>query len=281
MPTAILAPTSAPAVLDRADKVDQSGQVGTAATLIAINMTPIERYAARVAAFEQMRNRWRGHQPADRWSGGIAEQASANPRRDLDQNLEALAAYVQPDNKLLDVGGGAGRVSLPLALRCREGIVVDPSAAMRTSFQTAADAAHIGNVDYVQSDWPPPSAFSADVVLTTHVTYFVEDIAPFLTALDRAARRRVIVSIWSVPPPVMGSAVYDLVHGGPFEAPPGHRELLPVLWELDILPDIRVLPTPMRQNYAWQPQPTREQMLERAVQVLQWQARLTPIARDA
>jgi len=234
-------------------------------------MTPTERYAARVAAFEQMRDQWRGHQPADRWSGGIAEQASADPRRELDANLEALATYVQPADVLLDAGGGAGRISLPLALRCREVIVVDPSPAMRSSFQTAADRAGIGNVKYVQSVWPPATELLADVVLTTHVTYFVEDIVPFLTALDRAARRRVIVSIWSVPPPQMGSAVYELVYGVPFEAPPGHRELLPVLWDMDILPDIQVLPTPMRRNYAWQPQPTREQMLQRAVQVLQWQ----------
>jgi len=234
-------------------------------------MTSAEHYAARVAAFEQMRDRWRGHQPADRWSGGIAEQASADPRRELDDNLKALAAYVQPDDVLLDVGGGAGRISLPLALRCREVIVVDPSPAMRTSFQTAATRAGIGNVNYVQSVWPPATELSADVLLTTHVTYFVEDIVPFLTALDRLARRRVIVSIWSVPPPMMGSAVYELVYGVPTEAPPGHRELLPVLWDMDITPDVHVLPTPMRQNYVWQPQPTREQTLERSVQVLQWQ----------
>jgi hypothetical protein len=63
-------------------------------------------------------------------------------------------------------------------------------------------------------------------------------------------------------------------YGVPFEPPPNHRELLPVLWDLGILPDVRVLPTPWRQNYAWQPQPMREQMLDRAVQVVEWQGQV-------
>src|SRR5439155_16774937 len=53
------------------------------------------------------------------------------------------------------------------------------------------------------------------------------------------------------PDTMQGSAVYELVFGEPVESPPGHRELLPVLWDLDILPEVRVLPLPMRQTWAW------------------------------
>jgi hypothetical protein len=100
------------------------------------------------------------------------------------------------------------------------------------------------------------------------VTYFVREIVPFIRAMERAARRRVIISIWNVPPPVMGMEVFNLMFGPPFEPPPSYRELLPVLWDLGILPDVRILPTPMRQNYLWQPLPTRDQVLGRAVEVL-------------
>lgn len=242
-------------------------------------MTAAEDYAARVTAFEQMRERWRGGLAEDAWGGGLAEQARADPRRAPDANLEQLLTYIEPRDVVIDVGGGAGRVGLPLAMRCRELLNVDPSTAMRTQFEQAAAAAGIGNARVVPSGWPDADALQGDVVLTTHVTYFVRDIVPFVQALERAARRRVIIGMWSIPPPVMGWQLSELVFGVPFEPPPGMRELLPVLWDLDILPDVRVLPLPMRQNYTWLPQASRELMIERALQVAQWHGRLADVGR--
>jgi SAM-dependent methyltransferase len=234
-------------------------------------MTPAEHYAVRVAAYNQQRDRWRGHAPADPWAGGLAEGARSDPHRLLDANLEALATYIELGDVVLDVGGGAGRISLPLALRCREVITIDPSPAMRIEFESAAHGASIANARFVQTAWPSEVGLAADVALTTHVTYFVPDIVPFVQTLEAAARRRIIISLWSVPPPMLGSAVGELVFGGPVESPPGHRELLPVLWDMGILPEVRVLPMPMRQNYVWSSQPIREQMVDRALQVLQRQ----------
>jgi len=233
-------------------------------------VTAVEHYADRVAAFSRMRDRWAGTGSTDRWAGGLAEQAASDPRRPLDPNLAALVGYLQPDDVVLDVGGGAGRISLPLALHCREVIVVDPSPSMRTQFEDAANAARIANAHLVEAAWPTDIDLAADVVLTTQVTYFVREIGPFVHALEAAARRRVIIGLWSVPPPMQGADVYALIFGSPVESPPDHRELLAVLWELGILPDVRVLPMPMQQNYAWLPEPTREQMVARALRVVQW-----------
>jgi ubiquinone/menaquinone biosynthesis C-methylase UbiE len=70
----------------------------------------------------------------------------SDPRRALEPNLAILAAYVEPDDVIVDVGGGSGRLSLPLALRCREVVNVDPSTAMLAAFEANAGRAGISNV---------------------------------------------------------------------------------------------------------------------------------------
>src|SRR5688500_3051318 len=71
---------------------------------------------------------------SDRWAGATTERIRADPSREMDPNLAMVASYVQPEDVLVDVGGGAGRLGLPLASRCREVINVDPSAGMRGQF---------------------------------------------------------------------------------------------------------------------------------------------------
>jgi len=74
------------------------------------------------------------------------------------------------------------------------------------------------------------------------VTYFVRDIVRFIEKLVAAARRRVMMTVWSVANPNQSAPLFHLVYGEEQAAAPGHRELLPVLWELGILPDVQVLP---------------------------------------
>ncbi|MCC6382712.1 MAG: class I SAM-dependent methyltransferase, partial [Dehalococcoidia bacterium] len=202
-------------------------------------------YASRVAARMGTRS---GHAVAggDRWERRAAV-FRMDPRRALDPNLAALAALVRPEDALLDVGGGAGRVSLPLALRCREVVNLDPSPAMRQQFEEAAREAGVANARVVAGSWPEAAGgVSADVVIAVNVTYFVEEIVPFVLALDAAARRLVAIAVWSVPPPDHPAVLHELVWGERPVPAPSYRELLPVLWDLGILPDVTVLPEPFR-----------------------------------
>ena len=91
-------------------------------------MTAVETYAALIDAVSAQRRRIHGHQPLeDHFGGPVAQRFRYDPHRSLDANLQVVASYVQPDDILVDVGGGAGRISLPLALRCHQVINVDAS----------------------------------------------------------------------------------------------------------------------------------------------------------
>ncbi|MBI2761016.1 MAG: class I SAM-dependent methyltransferase [Chloroflexi bacterium] len=219
--------------------------------------TAADVYAALLDAItaQQVRTRT-DSRPGARWDGSAAF-FRMDPRRALDPNLTELAAYVQPDDVLVDVGGGAGRVCLPLALRCREVINVEPSTAMRDQFVASAAEAGITNARVIDADWPATEPVEGDVVMTANVTYFVRDIVPFVEAMQRAARRRVIIQVWNVPPPMQAGAAFRAIFGEQQEPVPSYRELLPVLWEMGILPDVRVLPLAMRRSPGW-PAQSRE-----------------------
>src|SRR6266566_5151725 len=88
------------------------------------------RYAVRVDAVLAQRTRLRGPQPPGDLFAGLPSGhplLNADPRRPLDPNLDTVASYIEPDDVIIDVGGGAGRISLPLALRCRKVINIEPS----------------------------------------------------------------------------------------------------------------------------------------------------------
>jgi len=101
------------------------------------------------------------------------------------------------------------------------------------------------------------------VALVNHVTYFARDLVPFVEQLERAGPRRVIITVNSPPPPSWNRRLYQLVHGEAEEIVPGHVELVNVLWEQGILPDIRVLPVPP--PGAAMPAPSRDAAVAGAV----------------
>jgi len=206
-------------------------------------MTAAETYAARIDAVRAQRARLHGAPPPDDpWEGPVARRFRADPHRPLDANLAVLASYTRPEDVLLDVGGGAGRVALPLALRCREVITVDASPGMGAEFAAAAAEAGIANARFIHANWLEAEGLQGDVALTANVTYFVRDIVRFIEKLATAARRRVMITVWSVANPNQSAPLFHLVYGEEPVAAPGYRELLPVLWEMGILPDVHVLP---------------------------------------
>lgn len=102
---------------------------------------------------------------------------------------------------VLDVGVGAGAASLPLASRASLIVGVDSSEGMLEQFRDAAAKAGV-RVEAVLGSWPDVAGrvAPADVVVCHHVLYNVQDLEPFVDALDERARRRVVVEITETHP---------------------------------------------------------------------------------
>ena len=207
-------------------------------------MTAAEYYAARVDAVLAQRTRLRGAEPQGDLFGDLEPDhplLKADPRRPLDGNLAVLAELIEPLDSIVDVGGGAGRMSLALALRCRSVTNVDPSAKMGAAFLANAKAAGISNVDLVRSDWLAANLPQGTVALVNHVTYLTRDIVPFIEKLEHAGSRRVILTVNAPPPPSWNRVLFNLVYDEAEEVVPGHAELMNVLWEMGRLPDLTML----------------------------------------
>ncbi len=201
-----------------------------------------ERYAA-VHDAAAAADRFTDHRmPGDHWSD-IAELFRLAPRRPWDQNLTTIAGYLRPSDRFLDVGGGAGRISLALADQVSEVVLVEPSASMREQFAASRDEAGIANAR-VTPDWWMESAETGDVVHISDVSYFVREIVPFVTKLHNAASRRVIISVWRPTPGDMDEELRRVVLEEEPVRWPGLPELAAALWEMGLLPEILPGPEP-------------------------------------
>ena len=173
----------------------------------------------------------------ERWSSG-AQRFQEDPFREHD-TLRRLFSFIEPEDTLLDVGGGAGRY-LPLAFHCKKYINVEPAGDMGAQYEAAVKEAGISNATWLQKDWFE-AEIEGDIAFCANVVYYIENIVPFVEHLHRASRRRVMIVMHSVPPTNIASKMYRYVNEREQALAPGHRELLPVLWEMGLLPDVHVL----------------------------------------
>jgi SAM-dependent methyltransferase len=177
----------------------------------------------------------------------------ADPHRTDDPEVDRLAREVNPSTTLLDVGGGAGRFALPLALRCHHVTVVEPSPVMGESLRHLAAEAGIENVTLVAKRWEEAEVEPADIALSAHVVYMIADIRPFVLKLVEHARKKVCMPTYMRPPMSRFAPFWRWVHGEDKQEVPGAAEFMHVLWEMDIYPHLEMFEAiPFRAFKTWQ-----------------------------
>jgi SAM-dependent methyltransferase len=165
-------------------------------------------------------------EPPDMWSL-LAGNFKADPKRTDDPVVNFLLQFTGAEKTVLDVGGGAGRYALPLALHSQHVTVVEPSPSMTSALADVSREAGISNVSAVESKWEDADVEPADLVLAANVVYGVTDIVPFVQQLNDHARAVVVIVAYMDSPSSMMSPLWKAVHGDERIDLPGAPELLP------------------------------------------------------
>ena len=149
-------------------------------------------WGARVRAHHDQTARVRETPEAVDFYAPVTQVFIADPRRTDDEVLDHVLPLARADDRWLDIGAGAGRYALPLALRVQGVIAVEPSDGMRSALEELAVEHAIANVRTIDDRWPPVpggpgDGIHADAALIAHLGYDIKAIGPFLDATESAA----------------------------------------------------------------------------------------------
>ena len=171
----------------------------------------------------------------------LAPMFRADPHRTDDEALNELSEFVRGDSTVLDVGGGAGRFAVALAFKCRSVTVVDPSESMLAQLRKAVTDAGRSNVEAVLADWETADVEPSELILCSHVVYGVADVRPFIEKLNSHSRRLVIMLSFVDSPQSKVAPLWEPVYGEQRINLPALPELMNVLWEMNIFPNVAML----------------------------------------
>ncbi len=183
--------------------------------------------------------------PEDRWGQEVPVRRFGPD--ETPQGLAALFDLIPAESTILDIGAGAGRHSVPMARHFAHVTAVDPSPGMTRTLEVHAAGIH--NLDVLQAtSWPPARDDDVPMVDTAfnfHVVYFVEEIGPFLEAMERVATQRCVI--------VAGDragthqnlprGAFQAAHEEPVIDVPAARELVAVLGARGAAYEMRRIPS--------------------------------------
>ena len=207
-------------------------------------------WADRVRANRVQAERLRETQAGDHY-GPVTGLFVADPRRTGEPALDALLAMAAPDETWLDIGAGAGRYALPLALRVREVVAVEPSGGMRRALRAGLAEHGIGNVRVVPGTWPGAldelgELPAVDAALIAHVSYDIEGIGAFLDAMEAATRSRCVGMLTDRTPASVADPFWPLVHGEARVSLPALPDLVELLRARGRSPQVEIVERSLR-----------------------------------
>jgi len=162
--------------------------------------------------------------------------------RGTDPLVASVRRQIRPGETVLDIGAGTGRHALALAADAARVTALDPSPAMLGFLREDAEEAGLDNIDVIEAGWPDAAEETppADIVISANVVYPIEDVVPFLVAMDAHARRLCFLQMmvrqpWFDPP-----GLWEAVHGEPRRPQPAYMEAVNLLHQLGCYANVQI-----------------------------------------
>ena len=206
-----------------------------------MTMTAIEAWRERVSAFDRDMEEIRGGEQERGHRRPVFASGPLDPFRDDDPEVNALYEIVGEGSSILDVGGGAGRIALPLATRAKSVTVLDPSAESLDLLKSRAAEFGFANVAAIHERWEDAEVAPVDVAICSLVLHHVLEAPPFVRKLEECAKDRVIILEMVETPGALTVPFYKRVYGRAPTQLPGVPKVLNLLWAMNIFPDVKML----------------------------------------
>jgi 2-polyprenyl-3-methyl-5-hydroxy-6-metoxy-1,4-benzoquinol methylase len=172
------------------------------------------RWANMVRAEHEQAERVRqGSAAEDYWKAFSHRFAPKKGSDDRDPTVDAMLATVGPNDSVLDVGAGGGRIALPLTQKCRWVVAVEPSESMRQQMLKAVEVWRPRKLSIVTEKWEDANVEPADVVICAHVLYTVPEPVAFVRKLADKAKRLVVVVLFERSAASTYFPLWPTVHG--------------------------------------------------------------------
>lgn len=157
----------------------------------------------------------------------------------------------QPES-VLDIGGGTGVFSIPVARAVKKVVVVDPSEGMLEILKVKAKKEGIDNIVYVIKRWQEISKKEAlqlnggepyDAVLTSHSIYYIGDLHRSLLKMNDTAKGFVylLTGFSAYMRDKAYGKLYLALHKKPPPPGPDYSYLYMILREIGIHPNIEMI----------------------------------------
>lgn len=194
-------------------------------------------WADRVRANAEQVDRFREVPDGTDFYAPVSGLFRADPRRTDEPALDALLRLVRPGETWIDIGAGAGRYALPIALALAPSggrvIALDASSGMLDALLELQAEHGVADIEVVETRWPPADGdlgrFAADVALIAHVGYDIEAIGPFVEAMESVAGRLCVAVLMERQPSSIADVCWPPVHGESRVALPALPEFVELL----------------------------------------------------